>query len=108
VFIGDPGADSKGAKGRMYALNAGTGKIVWEFRCVVIFLQSCASQSTHGRRAAYRLPALRVYQPCAAPIFKQAATQLELDCGIPTLTLVHSAGRSRASRGSCPGMDPRA
>ena len=34
VFIGDAGGDSKGAKGRMYALNAETGKIVWEFYLV--------------------------------------------------------------------------
>jgi alcohol dehydrogenase (cytochrome c) len=34
VFIGDAGADAKGAKGRMYALNARTGEIVWEFYLV--------------------------------------------------------------------------
>jgi alcohol dehydrogenase (cytochrome c) len=31
VFIGNAGGDFKGGKGRMYALDAGTGKIVWEF-----------------------------------------------------------------------------
>ena len=31
VFIGDAGGDAKGGKGRMYALDAGSGKIVWEF-----------------------------------------------------------------------------
>ena len=31
VFIGDAGGDAKGGKGRMYALDAKTGKIVWEF-----------------------------------------------------------------------------
>jgi alcohol dehydrogenase (cytochrome c) len=31
VFIGDAGGDAKGGKGRMYALNAKTGKIEWEF-----------------------------------------------------------------------------
>ena len=31
VFIGNAGGDIKGVKGRMYALNAQTGKIVWEF-----------------------------------------------------------------------------
>src|SRR3984957_159105 len=34
VFIGDAGGDSKGGKGRMYALDAKTGKIVWEFYLV--------------------------------------------------------------------------
>lgn len=31
VFVGDAGGDAKGGKGRMYALDAKSGKIVWEF-----------------------------------------------------------------------------
>jgi alcohol dehydrogenase (cytochrome c) len=31
VFIGNAGGDNKGVKGRMYALDAATGSIVWEF-----------------------------------------------------------------------------
>jgi alcohol dehydrogenase (cytochrome c) len=31
IFIGNAGGDFKGGKGRMYALEAKTGKIVWEF-----------------------------------------------------------------------------
>ena len=31
VFIGNAGGDQKGARGRMYALDAKTGKIAWEF-----------------------------------------------------------------------------
>jgi alcohol dehydrogenase (cytochrome c) len=31
VFVGNAGGDYKGAKGHMYALDAKTGKIVWEF-----------------------------------------------------------------------------
>ena len=34
VFIGNAGGDIKGVKGRMYALDANTGKIVWEFYLV--------------------------------------------------------------------------
>ena len=34
VFIGNGGGDNKGVKGRMYALDAKTGKIVWEFYLV--------------------------------------------------------------------------
>jgi alcohol dehydrogenase (cytochrome c) len=30
VFIGNAGGDSKGVKGRMYGLDAATGKVVWE------------------------------------------------------------------------------
>jgi alcohol dehydrogenase (cytochrome c) len=31
VFIGNAGGDNKGVKGRMYGLDAATGKILWEF-----------------------------------------------------------------------------
>jgi alcohol dehydrogenase (cytochrome c) len=31
IFIGNSGGDGKGVKGRVYALDAKTGKIVWEF-----------------------------------------------------------------------------
>ncbi len=34
VFVGNAGGDNKGVKGRMYALDAATGKIVWEFYLV--------------------------------------------------------------------------
>src|SRR5271170_6995263 len=34
IFVGNGGGDQKGAKGRMYALDAKTGKIVWEFYLV--------------------------------------------------------------------------
>ena len=34
VFIGNAGGDVKGVKGRMYALDAKTGRIVWEFYLV--------------------------------------------------------------------------
>lgn len=34
VFIGNAGGDNKGVKGRMYALDAATGKIVWEYYMV--------------------------------------------------------------------------
>ena len=34
VFIGNGGGDNKGVKGRMYALDARTGRIVWEFYLV--------------------------------------------------------------------------
>ncbi len=34
VFVGNAGGDLKGVKGRMYALDAATGRIVWEFYLV--------------------------------------------------------------------------
>lgn len=34
VFIGNAGGDNRGVKGRMYALDAATGKIVWEYYLV--------------------------------------------------------------------------
>ncbi len=34
VFIGNAGGDNKGVKGRMYALDAASGKVLWEFYLV--------------------------------------------------------------------------
>jgi alcohol dehydrogenase (cytochrome c) len=34
VFIGNAGGDNKGVKGRMYGLDASTGKVIWEFYLV--------------------------------------------------------------------------
>ena len=34
VYVGQAGGDYKGVKGRMYGLDAKTGKIVWEFYLV--------------------------------------------------------------------------
>lgn len=34
VFVGNAGGDNRGVKGRMYALDAATGKIVWEYYLV--------------------------------------------------------------------------
>ena len=34
VFIGSAGGDNRGVKGRMYALEAATGRVVWEFYLV--------------------------------------------------------------------------
>ena len=34
VFVGNAGGDNKGVKGRMYGLDAATGKIIWEFYLV--------------------------------------------------------------------------
>ena len=48
VFVGNAGGDFKGGKGRMYALDAKTGKIVWEFFLVP------KSRGRHGPRTARR------------------------------------------------------
>ena len=48
VFIGNAGGDGKGVKGRMYALDAKTGKIVWEFYLV----PPSASDPARGPRGA--------------------------------------------------------
>jgi alcohol dehydrogenase (cytochrome c) len=34
VFVGNAGGDNKGVKGRMYALDAASGKVLWEFYLV--------------------------------------------------------------------------
>jgi alcohol dehydrogenase (cytochrome c) len=47
VFAGNAGGDIKGVKGRMYALDAKTGKIVWEFYLV----PKAAGDRTRGPEA---------------------------------------------------------
>ncbi len=44
VFIGNGGGDGKGAKGHMFALDAKTGKIVWEF----FLVPKTEGDETHG------------------------------------------------------------
>ena len=51
VFIGNAGGDLKGVKGRMYALDAVTGKVVWEFYLV----PKSANDITRGRQGVSRL-----------------------------------------------------
>ena len=48
VFIGNAGGDNKGVKGRMYALDAKTGDIVWEFYLV----PKTAGDPTRGPQGA--------------------------------------------------------
>ena len=48
VFAGNAGGDIKGVKGRMYALDAKTGRIVWEFYLV----PKTAGDRTRGPQAA--------------------------------------------------------
>jgi alcohol dehydrogenase (cytochrome c) len=48
VFIGNAGGDNKGVKGRMYALDAKTGKTVWEFYLV----PKTAGDPTRGPQGA--------------------------------------------------------
>ena len=48
VFIGNAGGDNKGVKGRMYALDANSGKIVWEFYLV----PRAAGDPTRGPQGA--------------------------------------------------------
>ena len=51
VFIGNAGGDAKGGKGHMFALDAKTGKIVWEFFLVP------KTEGDHGARTRGRLAA---------------------------------------------------
>ena len=54
VFIGNAGGDIKGVKGRMYALDAKTGKIVWEFY-LVPKTEGDPTRGPEGAFAAQRL-----------------------------------------------------
>ncbi|MBS0365485.1 MAG: PQQ-binding-like beta-propeller repeat protein [Proteobacteria bacterium] len=47
IFVGSAGGDNKGVKGRMYALDAGDGHVVWEFYMV----PKAAGDPTRGPQA---------------------------------------------------------
>ena len=51
VFIGNAGGDAKGGKGHMFALDAKTGKIVWEF-FLVPKIEGDMARGPRGRLAA--------------------------------------------------------
>ena len=51
VFIGNAGGDFKGGKGRMYALDAKTGKIVWAF----FLVPNAEGEATRGPLGALPL-----------------------------------------------------
>jgi PQQ-dependent dehydrogenase (methanol/ethanol family) len=53
VFIGNAGGDNRGVKGRMYSLDAKTGKIVWEFYLV----PKTPGDVERGPQAAGKAPA---------------------------------------------------
>ena len=62
VFVGNAGGDFKGGKGHMFALDAKTGKIVWEFFLVP------KSRGRHRPRTAGRDAARRIeLEECAGP-----------------------------------------
>lgn len=61
VFAGNAGGDNKGAKGRMYALDAATGTVVWEFflvpKDVADIVRGPASSATQSHiRATWKNP----------------------------------------------------
>ncbi len=64
VFIGNAGGDAKGGKGRMYALDGKTGKIVWEFYLV----PKSADDPTRGPQGANPLDASTWKNIAGAPI----------------------------------------
>ncbi len=64
VFIGNAGGDNKGAKGHMYALDAKTGKIVWEF----FLLPRSKNDPVRGPLGASPLDASTWKNPLSIPI----------------------------------------
>jgi alcohol dehydrogenase (cytochrome c) len=64
VFIGTAGGDNKGVKGRMYALDAKTGKIVWEFYLV----PRAASDPIRGPQGASPLDLATWHNASGIPI----------------------------------------
>ena len=64
VFIGNAGGDMKGVKGRMYALDAASGKVVWEFYLV----PRTTSDITRGPQGASPLDISTWNNSSGAPI----------------------------------------
>jgi alcohol dehydrogenase (cytochrome c) len=64
VFIGNAGGDIKGVKGRMYALDANTGKILWEFYLV----PKGPNDSARGPEGASPLDGSTWTTPSGSPI----------------------------------------
>jgi alcohol dehydrogenase (cytochrome c) len=64
VFIGNAGGDSKGVKGRMYALDAKTGTIVWEFYLV----PKSEGDPTRGPQGATPLEISTWKNPAGVPV----------------------------------------
>lgn len=64
VFVGNAGGDIKGVKGRMYALDAASGKIVWEFYLV----PKTRGDVTRGPQSASPLNAATWQNESGSPI----------------------------------------
>ncbi len=64
VFVGNAGGDVKGVKGRMYALDASSGKIVWEFYLV----PKSPGDVARGPQAASPLDSATWKVPSGSPI----------------------------------------
>jgi alcohol dehydrogenase (cytochrome c) len=64
VFIANGGGDGKGAKGRMYALDAKTGKVVWEF----FLVPKTEGDPTRGPQGASPLDLSTWLNPPGVPI----------------------------------------
>jgi alcohol dehydrogenase (cytochrome c) len=90
VFVGNAGGDVKGVKGRMYALDAKTGKIVWEFYLV----PRSASDVTRGPQGVTPLDASTWENTTGSPITGGATwTSYTLD---PTTGLLYVPGGNPA------------
>lgn len=90
VFIGNAGGDIKGVKGRMYALDAKTGKIVWEFYLV----PKTEGDATRGPEAASPLNGSTWQNESSSPITGGATwTSYTLD---PTTGLLYVPGGNPA------------
>jgi alcohol dehydrogenase (cytochrome c) len=64
VFVGNAGGDYKGGKGHMYALDAKTGKIVWEF----FLVPRAAGDAVRGPPGSSPLDASSWKSPSGMPI----------------------------------------
>ena len=66
VFVGNAGGDFKGGKGHMFALDAKTGKIVWEFFWYPKSTATPSADHWARRRSTHRNGRIRPASPSAA------------------------------------------
>ena len=129
VFVGNAGGDFKGGKGHMYALDAKTGKIVWQFFLVpktegdtvrgpagrlaarhIRLGKTClALRSAAGEPGLLR-PWTRLLGSCMCPLAiprlttTTASARGTISSPVPSLSSTPRPARTRTISSLCPGI----
>src|SRR5499426_2209172 len=96
VFIGNAGGDFKGAKGHMYALDAKTGKIVWQF----FLVPKTEGDTVRGPEGASPLDTSTWKNVPGAPITVGGT----ISSPVPSLSSTPRPALTRSISSLCPGI----